>query len=249
MRGANPLVLLAAATTFLTRIPLGRWIEIDGRTVAAAAPFYPLIGAGVGVLGGLVADGLAGPLPAFAAAAIALGAVVVLTGAMHVDGLGDVADALAGANRVQRLEIMRDHAMGAFGASAIALALLIEVALVAELAAGGTAVASWAAAAASARWAALPLAAVLPYARADGQGRALAESSSLSVVLALAVAVALVFAALGVEGLLALAAAAVVAVVLGGFFRFWIGGVTGDCLGATTMLAELAALAALVAAA
>ena len=249
MRGANPLVLLAAATTFLTRIPLGRWIEVDGRTVAAAAPFYPLVGAGVGVVGGLVADGLAGPLPAFAAAAIALGAVVVLTGAMHVDGLADVADAFAGATRGRRLEIMRDHAVGAFGASAIALTLLIEVALVAELAAAGTAVASWAAAAAAARWAALPLAAVLPYARADGQGRALGESNPLAVVLALAAAAAVALAALGVDGLWALAAAGAVAAILGGFFRLWIGGVTGDCLGATTMVAELTALAALVAAA
>ena len=249
MRGANPLVLLAAATTFLTRIPLGRWIDVDGRTVAAAAPFYPLVGAGVGVVGGLLAGSLAGPFPALAAAAIAVSAVVVLTGAMHVDGLADVADGLAGATRGRRLEIMRDHAVGAFGASAIALALLIEVALVAELADDGTAVASWAAAAASARWAALPLAAVLPYARADGQGRALAESSPLSVILALAMAAAIALAALGVAGLWPLAAAAAAAAILGGFFRFWIGGVTGDCLGATTMLAELAALAALVAAA
>jgi cobalamin synthase len=52
-----------------------------------------------------------------------------------------------------------------------------------------------------------------------------------------------------VDGLWALAAAVVAAVILGGFFRLWIGGVTGDCLGATTILAELAALAALVAAA
>jgi adenosylcobinamide-GDP ribazoletransferase len=175
--------------------------------------------------------------------------VVVLTGAMHVDGLADVADALAGANRARRLEIMRDHAVGAFGASAVALALLIEVALVAELAADGTAVASWAAAAAAARWAPLPLAAVLPYARADGQARALAESKPLSVALALAVAAVVALAALGVEGLWTLAAAAAVAVVLGGFFRYWIGGMTGDCLGATTMLAELTALAVLVAAA
>lgn len=249
MRGANPLVLLAAATVFLTRIPLGRWVDVDGRTVAAAAPFYPLVGAGLGVVAGFTAEWLAGPLPPLAAAAIAVGVMLVLTGAMHVDGLADVADALAGDTRARRLEIMRDHSVGAFGASAVALAVVTDVALVAALVADGTTPASWAAAAAAARWASIPLAALLSYVRDAGQGRSLGQSGPLVAVLALAVAAAVALAAAGVEGLWALAAAAAVAVFLGGFFRAWIGGVTGDCLGATTMLAELAALAALVAAA
>lgn len=248
MQGANPFLLLVAATTFLTRIPIGRWIDVDGRAVAAAAPLYPLVGAGIGVVGGLVADALAGPLAAFAAAAIAVGAVTVLTGAMHVDALADTADALAGPAPERRLEIMRDHAVGAFGATAIALALVTQVALVAELAADGNALAGWAVAAAAARWAALPLAAVLPYARPDGQGRALSGSGSLAVLGAFVAAAAVAVAAQGIDGLWALAAATAVATILGGFFRTWIGGITGDCLGATTVLAELAALAALVAA-
>jgi adenosylcobinamide-GDP ribazoletransferase len=247
MRGGNPFLLLVAATTFLTRIPIGRWIDVDGRAVAAAAPLYPLVGAGIGVVGGLVAGALAGPLTALAAAAIAVGAVAVLTGAMHLDALADTADALGGPTRERRLEIMRDHAVGAFGATAIALALLTEVALVAELAADGTALAGWATAAAAARWAALPLVAALPYARPDGHGQALSGSGWLAVLVALVLVVAVALAAHGVDGLWALGAAALVATILGGFFHVWIGGVTGDCLGATTMLAELGALAALVA--
>jgi adenosylcobinamide-GDP ribazoletransferase len=248
MRGANPFVLLVAATTFLTRIPIGRWIDVDGRAVAAAAPFYPLIGAGVGVVGGLLADALAGPLASLAAAAIAVGAVAVLTGGMHLDALADTADALGGATRERRLEIMRDVAVGAFGATAITLALVMEVALLAELAGRDKALVGWATAAAVARWAALPLAATLRYARPDGQGRALSEVGLSAAVLALIVAAGVALAAHGVDGLWALAAAAAVAVILGGFFHVWLGGVTGDCLGATTMLAEIAALAALVAA-
>jgi adenosylcobinamide-GDP ribazoletransferase len=247
MRGANPLLLLVAATTFLTRIPIGRWIDVDGRAVAAAAPLYPLVGAGIGVVGGLAADALAGPLAALAAATIAVGAVAVLTGAMHLDALADTADALGGPTRERRLEIMRDHAVGAFGATAIALAIVTEVALIAELAADGTALVSWAAAAAAARWSALPLAAALPYARSEGQGQTLSGSGWPAVLIALVVAAAVALAAHGLDGLWALAAAGLVAAVLGGFFRIWLGGVTGDCLGATTMLAELAALAALVA--
>jgi adenosylcobinamide-GDP ribazoletransferase len=125
---------------------------------------------------------------------------------------------------------------------------LTEVAFVAELAVEGTALAGWATAAAAARWSALPLAAALPYARPDGQGQALSSSGLLAVLVALVVAAGVALAAHGLDGLWAIAAAALVATILGGFFRIWIGGVTGDCLGATTMLAELAALAALVAA-
>jgi adenosylcobinamide-GDP ribazoletransferase len=247
MRAANPFLLLVAATTFLTRIPIGRWIDVDGRVVAAAAPVYPLVGAGIGVVGGAVADTLAGPLTAVAAAAIAVGVVAILTGAMHLDALADTADALGGATRERRLEVMRDHSVGSFGAIAIALAVVTQTALVSEPAARGDALPVWATAAAVARWSSLPLAALLPYVRREGQGLALAGSGPASAFAGLVVATGIALVAVGSHGLWALAAAAVTAVVLGAFFRAWLGGVTGDCLGATTLLAELAALAALAA--
>jgi adenosylcobinamide-GDP ribazoletransferase len=247
MRGANPLLLLVAATTFLTRMPIGRWVSVDGRAVAAAAPLYPLVGAGIGVAGGFVADALAGPLTALAAAAIAVGVVAILTGAMHLDALADTADALGGSTSERRLEIMRDHSVGSFGATAIALAVVTEIALVAELAAGDDALAAWATAAAAARWSSLPLAALLPYVRPEGQGLALSGSGVASALAGLVLTAGVAVVALGGEGLWAVAAAAAVAALLGAFFRAWLGGITGDCLGATTMLAELAALATLAA--
>jgi adenosylcobinamide-GDP ribazoletransferase len=246
MRGANPLLLLVAATTFLTRVPIGRWVDVDARSVAAAAPLYPLVGAGIGVLGGVTADALAGPLPAYVAAALAVALVAILTGAMHLDALADTADALGGSTRERRLEIMRDHAVGSFGAIAIALAVVTQIALVSELATSGGALAAWASAAAVARWSSLPLAALLPYARAEGQGLALSRSGPAAAVLGLVVAAAVAVVALGADGLWALVAAAATAAVLGAFFRLWLGGVTGDCLGATTALAEVAALTVLV---
>ena len=247
MRAANPLLLLVAATTFLTRIPLGRWIEVDGRAVARAAPLYPLVGAGIGIVGGVVAEALAGPLAALVAATVAVGVVAILTGAMHLDALADTADALAGSTRERSLEIMRDHAVGSFGAIAIMLAVVTQIALVSELTASGDVVAVWASAAAVARWSSLPLASLLPYVRPEGQGLALSGSSSTSALVGLLVAAAVAVLALGVDGVWALAAAAATAAVLGVFFRAWLGGVTGDCLGATTAVAELAALTVLAA--
>jgi cobalamin 5'-phosphate synthase/cobalamin synthase len=238
---------LAAATSFLTRVPTGRVAAFDEAAVARAAPLYPLVGAAVGALAGGVVDLSAGPLPAFAAAALGLGVAAVVTGGMHLDALADTADALGGMTRERRLEIMRDHAIGSFGAVALVLVLLFQAS---TLAAESSAWTAFAAAGACARWSALPLAAFLPSARADGQGAVLAgRTSPAAVALGLVIACALALGLRGWGGLAAVGAAAGVALVLGLFFRHWLGGVTGDTLGATTELAQAAALAALLVAA
>ena len=167
--------------------------------------------------------------------------VALVTGALHLDALADTADALGGTTRERRLEIMRDHAIGSFGAVALVVVLLFEASL---LAAETSAWSAFAAAAACGRWAALPLAAFLPGAREEGT--ALSNLSLLSVVLGLLAACAVAVGVRGGEGLVAVAAAALTALVLGLFFRRWLGGVTGDTLGATSELAQAVALAALV---
>jgi cobalamin 5'-phosphate synthase/cobalamin synthase len=237
-------VLPAAAISFLTRIPVGRLVEVDGATVARAAPLYPLVGAGIGALAGLAVDVANGPLPPFAAAALGLALLAVVTGAMHLDALADTADALGGTTRERRLEIMRDHTIGAFGATALVLVLVFEASVLASTTDGWSA---FAVAGACARWAPLPLAALLPAARPDGQGAALATHVSRPAVLAatlVAGGVALLLRR--GDGLAALAAATAVVILLALFLRRWIGGTTGDTLGATTELAQAAALAAVL---
>lgn len=245
MRAASPFLPLAAATAFLTRVPVGRFVELDGRSVARAAPVYPLVGAGVGVLAGASVDLLAGPLPAWAAATIGVGLAALLTGGMHLDALADTADALGGTTRERRLEIMRDHAIGTFGVVALVVVLVLEISLLAELGAQDLALVSFTAAGALSRWSALPIAFALPYARDDGQGRALTTGISfVAVLLGLALAAAIAALTLGSDGAAALGAAAGVALVLGVFYRHWLGGVTGDALGAATALAQTACLVA-----
>lgn len=240
---------LLAATAFLTRVPAGRLAVFDGTDVARAAPLYPLVGAAIGAAAGGLADALAGPLPALAAAVAALVLAALLTGAMHLDALADTADAFGGSSRERRLEIMRDHAIGSFGAVALALTLLFEAAVLADLASRDHALAAFAAAGACSRWAPLPLAALLAPAREGGQASALIRQTSLPASAAgLVVAAGVAALALGWGAFAALAAAAGVSVVLGIFFRAWIGGVTGDTLGATTELAQAAVLAAALAA-
>jgi adenosylcobinamide-GDP ribazoletransferase len=237
MRVVEPLL---AAVAFLTRIPIGGLAEVDGAAVRRGAPLFPLVGGAVGALGGGLVDLAAGPLPPLAAAGLGLGVVALVTGALHLDALADTADALGGTTRERRLEIMRDHAIGSFGAAALVTVLLFEASL---LASTDSAWSALAAAGACGRWAALPLAAFLPSAREEGT--ALSGLSTASVVLGLLAACAVAVGVRGVEGLAAVGAAALTAVVLALFFRRWLGGVTGDTLGATSELAQAAALGAL----
>src|SRR3954471_24395642 len=99
-----------AAVAFLTRLPVGRLVDVDADDVGRGAPLFPLVGGLLGAATGGVAVGLHGPLPPLAAAAIAVAVGTLLTGALHLDALADTADALGGSSREQALEIMRDHA-------------------------------------------------------------------------------------------------------------------------------------------
>jgi len=233
------------AASFLTRLPLPSPRYREGGLAAAMAAF-PLIGGGIGALCGLVFALAWLVLPHLAAALLALLAGVVLTGALHEDGLADLADGLgARGGRERRLEVMRDSRTGAFGV----LALLFSVGLrAAALAAAPTA---WAglgalvAAGALARAALPAVMQVLPPARADGLG-ASAGVPDASVA-ARAAVLALVLAVIGLgplPALAALAAALMAAGAIGWLARRAIGGFTGDVLGAVSQAVEMAVLLA-----
>jgi adenosylcobinamide-GDP ribazoletransferase len=231
-----------AAIAFLTRVPVGERIVLDAKDVARGAALFPLVGGAVGGVCGLLADALGGPLPALVAGALAVALSALLTGAMHLDALADTADALGGRTRERALEIMRDHAVGAFGAVALVLVCLVDAASLGALGAGEDAALVGLAAGAGGRAAILPLALVLPYARAgDGQGRVLDGIGPVAVVVGLGLAVLLAVPA-GVPGLVGLGVAAALTAALGLYWRRWLGGVTGDALGATAKLPETAIL-------
>src|SRR5919109_3925045 len=122
---ASQLRALAGAVSFLTRVPVGRRLALDGADVARGALLFPVVGAGIGAAVGLAAVLLDEPLPALPAAALALALGLLLTGAMHLDGLADTADALGGRSRAEALSIMRDHAVGTYGVAALIVDLLV----------------------------------------------------------------------------------------------------------------------------
>ncbi|MGH2933466.1 MAG: adenosylcobinamide-GDP ribazoletransferase [Gaiellaceae bacterium] len=242
---AAELRSVAAAVAFLTRLPVGRWIELDAADVARGGGVFPIVGAGVGLAVGGIAQVLAQPLTPALAAVVGVAAGAALTGALHLDALADTADALGARTREQALEIMRDHAIGAYGSVALVLDIALKLAAVAVLASRHDAMRFVPCAGACSRAVPVVLSAALPYARPGaGSGRALAGTGAIrtSVAVAIAAAVCVVL-----HAPLLLAAAAGVGVLVAVAARHALGGITGDVLGAGAELAESAALVVAVA--
>ncbi|HEY7610964.1 MAG TPA: adenosylcobinamide-GDP ribazoletransferase [Alphaproteobacteria bacterium] len=249
---AGPLGQFAAAWTLLSRLPwpfaVPRELGAIGRGVWA----FPIMGALLGALGGGVYWlGRELGLPALVAAALAIGFLAFATGGLHEDGLADTADGFGGGRtREQKLAIMRDSRIGAYGVLALVIATLLRVGALAAMAGPAGFAALIAAAALGRGFTALPMS-LLPPARADGLGRAAGRAPGFSASLALILAIA---AATLAAASYALAWRAVGYAVTASFFAVLlvsllaqrhIGGVTGDVLGAAILAGEAAALIAL----
>jgi adenosylcobinamide-GDP ribazoletransferase len=242
MPGAS-LRAVAGALSFLTLVPIGRVVALEARDVARGLVLFPVVGAGLGALTGGVAVGLYPWLPAFVAAGVAHSNAVLLTGALHVDALADTFDAAGGGSRERALEIMRDSRLGTFGASALALDLVLKVGAIAALLVRGGAVPALIAAGALSRAASPSLAVLLPYPRpAPGPGGVLSGASGRAAAVAAGLGIALAVLAVGSEALWLVTATAVVTICAGVIYRHWLGGATGDCLGALTELCETTVL-------
>jgi adenosylcobinamide-GDP ribazoletransferase len=226
---------LLAASAFLTRVPVGG----ASYDIGAGAALFPVVGACVGAAVGGTAYGLAHVVPALVAAGAALAVGVLLTGALHLDGLADTADALGARSREAALAVMRDHAIGTYGTVALVLDLLVKAAALAALAGRSRVVLEALAAGALSRAVPVVLGLLLPDVRRDGAGAAFHVTPRAAVV-AVVLAAAL---AIPADPLL-IAVAAGAALLLGAWSRRRFGGRTGDTLGAATELAETAVLVA-----
>jgi adenosylcobinamide-GDP ribazoletransferase len=232
------------AVGFLTRVPVPFGPD-EAPRLAAAAPWFPLVGASVGALSGgvlaLVAL-LPGAEVAGVAAALGLAAGAAATGALHEDGLADTADGLGVlGDRERRLAVMRDSRLGTFGALALLVWLLVAWSALRPLPTG-EAVEALVAAGALSRWAILVHATLGRPARPDGAIHAL-RVGPVAAVAATAVALAGALLTLGVvPGLVAAAVAVAVGGLVAAGARRALGGITGDTCGATAALAQAAVL-------
>jgi adenosylcobinamide-GDP ribazoletransferase len=231
------------ALAFLTRLPMREEPPWGAADLAASVPWFPVVGAAIGLAGGL-AYGLAVwlGLPPLPAAAVALVATIWATGALHEDGLADVADGLGGRTRKDKLAIMRDPRIGSYGALALVLALLARAGAIAAVAEPSAVAAALVAAGAGSRAALPAVMAALPPARLDGLAVSAGRPHPLRATAAILIAALLALILLGGAAPAALTAGALGALAVALLVRRQIGGYTGDVLGAVQQLAEIGVL-------
>jgi adenosylcobinamide-GDP ribazoletransferase len=217
-------------------------IAFEPDSLSRAIRFFPLVGlvAGLGAvpLQKVLMFHLGRPLVAL----IVLIYLVLLTGCLHEDGLADVADGFGGGGvKEQILTIMKDSRIGSYGAAALVLSLLSRYLLLASLPLehfAGYVISGQM----LCRWSSLPLSYFLPPAREhDGQGARIAKLTSLaSLIVGSIFTFAVVIFSLRRLAVAPLLLAILTVVLSGWLYVKKIGGVTGDCFGATNQLTEIA---------
>lgn len=240
------------AVQFLTRFPLRLEPAPAGREVGLSLLWYPAVGLALGAVL-WIALALLAPLPRPLAAALVLALWVACTGALHLDGLADVADAWVGGrgDRERTLAIMKDPHCGPMAVAVVVCVLLLKFAALAALSARpGWTSAHFACGAMLpsllARAAVPLLFADTPYLRPAGLGAELAQYQSRAGNRAAALLTcAAVIAACGRNGIAALAAAGVIYLLMRWAFLRRLGGLTGDCAGALIEAIEAGSLVTL----
>lgn len=248
------LRLFFIALQFFTRIPIPHWVGFEAQWLQASVRFFPLVGLVVGAVAALVYWLLAHIVPQAAAVLLSTIATIYLTGAFHEDGFADMCDGFGGGMTSERvLEIMQDSRVGAYGAIGIALMLGLKCTLL-SLLPPLLVVPILLLVHPASRLAATGLIWTLTYVRGAGKAKPLAQQiSNVEFFIAL-----LPVAALGLclwyagylqasSILLAVLVAIGVTIWMGRGMRKRIGGFTGDCLGATQQVVEVAMYLALLA--
>lgn len=236
-----------AALRFFTRLPAPAWVGHSQDQLDHAARYFPLVGILVGTLAALTTELAALALPVSLAIALGMAVGVLVTGAFHEDGFADVCDGFGGGwDKAQVLAIMKDSRVGSYATIGVVLLLLGKWQALNEIDAAfdwPALACALVAAHAVSRLASVSLIFTLDYVRDDAAAKAKPLATRLrwhelgiAAVCGLAPCLLLPMHAT----LVALAATALVTALLARYFVRRIGGYTGDCLGATQQLAELA---------
>lgn len=237
------LIILAIATSFLTRLPVPErgWTP---RRMSATPRWYPGVGLIVGIIVALIYWVAAALYPPVLAALISTAAGLIVTGCFHEDGFADACDGLGGGtSRHAALEIMRDSRLGTYGVAGLALMLGAKILALGAMPAHAVPLILIAGHAAS-RASAVLVIATSNYIRVEGAGRPVARGlGRRGLAVALGVAALALIAVLFVAPVLAL---------LGGIVGLFFGhalmrlaferrlrGYTGDCLGAVQQTSEI----------
>lgn len=234
--------LFLAALQLLTRIPAGSLPGFQPDWLDRSVKYFPLIGAIVGVLCGLVLTSAFMLLPSPLPAIIAVAAGLLITGAIHEDGLADTADGIGGGrDRSEALDIMKDSTIGTYGAAALLMTLAIKVAAIDSVDAR-TGIYALISAHAFARLATVIAMAYMPYAGDPERAKVRPKVVKGSADVAIAAVLGILPAAALLNWDTAMAAICIgtlLASVMAIFALRKIGGYTGDVLGAIEQMAEI----------
>jgi len=228
------------AWQFLTRLPAPSYDEVSESEIGRSQIYYPLVGLFIGGLLYALALWLQQtPLSAAVCAALLLFTWVVLTGALHLDGLADVADAWVGGqgDRERALRIMKDPVSGPMGVTAVVMQLLLKFALLQQILTDGLLVLILIPALARAL---VPLMFMsMPYLRAQGLGRALADHlPRLAVLFSWLLLFTLAIYLLQLQAVWLLLSMLVMFFILRQLYLRYFGGLTGDMVGAAIEVIE-----------
>jgi adenosylcobinamide-GDP ribazoletransferase len=233
------------AASFLTLLPVGPRAIMPARVNMESFGFFPAVGFAIGAALALEDRALGHLFGNSVRSLLVIGSSAALTGALHIDALADTADALgAGRDRVRALEIMRDSRIGVFGALAVAWWLALEWSALASLHGTQRAIALYAAFGLS-RWTMLVTTWHMDYLRPAGAGSFLSrDSQPLNLRRACLLTAAALIPVLTWRIWIELLLAATLALAARKLYRRWLGGVTGDTIGAAAAVVEAAVLVA-----
>lgn len=241
------------ALQFLTAIPALIRREPQPRELGQAMAYYPLVGLLLGLALAGLGVGLSLVFPAPLTAALLVGAWVIFTGGLHLDGLMDVCDGVfSQPNAARRLAVMRDTRAGSYGVLGASCVLLAKFAALFSVIASSwsvngqpyasPALAGLVMAPTLGRWAMVLATAGFPSARPDGLGQIVKASVGWPQVGAATAITLAVGLAVGPMGVALVLLAAIVAWLAGRYFQANLGGLTGDTYGAINEVTEVIVL-------
>jgi adenosylcobinamide-GDP ribazoletransferase len=235
-----------AAIQLLTSIPVRLKRELTPKQLGQATLWFPLVGLGIGgILAGFnwVFNLI---LPSSVTNILLIIALVIITGAMHLDGLSDTCDGIAGHKTVEeRWKVMRDSRTGAFGVMSIVLILLAQYIALNNVPADKMTPVLLFMPTVS-RWAMVYAIFTYPYARPTGLGKAYKEATgwlqfSIATIITLGIATGL-YPLFNVSGFLLFGGVLIITTALAFYLKYKFTGLTGDTYGAINEVAEVMAL-------
>lgn len=242
----SEIQVFLTAVMFYTRIPCPKWVDHSEEYLNQATRYFPLIGCIVGLASGLVFWLSSFVMPSPVGVVLSMVCGILLTGALHEDGFADVCDGFGGGwTKDKILGIMKDSVVGAYGVIGVVLILLLKFLLLSELAKAfplQLIVVVLICAHSVSRFGAVLMIFSMKYVREneDSKAKPVAKSLSLTnLVVAMVFAIAPMLLLDEYWFILALVPVVVTVVYLSYYFKKWIGGYTGDCLGATQQTCEI----------